>query len=298
MVSVSGATAAVYFYDYLNRRVDLASITLNATHQGSATTLYGGSAFVDVSQAAASGVIDGVSFYALRNSLTGPYSNAGYSGTITLNGVANNAVLGISPNGQAALFYFNFTTGALLTGGGIGTINSSNIVSIPTVAGLQATLTFAPSNGSLTGTMTLGSFQPTYFLIEGRRPRLVNISTRGSIGGGRSLIAGFVAVDGSKTFLIRGVGPTLASYGVTNANSDPVIKVYLGQALVATNDNWSTDVRAGEAPAVAIQVGAFPLASSSKDAAMVVTLDAGIYSVVVSSSAAEGEALVEVYEVN
>lgn len=45
--------------------------------------------------------------------------------------------------------------------------------------------------------------------------------------------------------------------------------------------------------------GAFPLATGTKDAAMLVTLEPGAYTVLVGAQGtAGGEALVEVYEVN
>ena len=47
----------------------------------------------------------------------------------------------------------------------------------------------------------------------------------------------------------------------------------------------------------ALDVGAFSLDAGSKSSALLVTLEPGIYSVVVDGNGGEGVALVEVYEV-
>ena len=79
---------------------------------------------------------------------------------------------------------------------------------------------------------------------------------------------------------------------------DPLLEIYTTGASAprALNDNWN-----GDANLVAVfnRVGAFPLpASSSRDAALVVTLSPGSYSARVAGVGnTTGEALVEIYEV-
>jgi len=95
--------------------------------------------------------------------------------------------------------------------------------------------------------------------------------------------------------LVRAVGPTLASFGVPGTLADPTLRVVDSNGVVvATNDNWDSSLSS-----VFTKVGAFPLATGSKDAALVVTLPAGVsYTVQVSGvNSVIGEALVEVYEV-
>jgi hypothetical protein len=298
-ISSGAGFASVSLYDNTRQRVDTATITLNASSQGSTTSTFGQVVSVALSSAGASGSFGGVAFSATRDPISGLYSRAVYSGTLVGGGYSLTTTLVISPSGQAELYYAD--TASSLTGGGVGTINASKIVAVPLVSGSTATLALNPNTGVASGTMTLsgsgGSGQLGFLYVEGRLPRMVNISTRGSVGNGRTLIAGFVTTHGAKIYLIRGVGPALAQYGVTNANADPVIGLYRGNTLIATNDNWSTDSRASEVPTVSAQVGAFPLISGSKDAAMLVTLEEGVYSVIVSSTAVEGDALVEIYEV-
>lgn len=131
--------------------------------------------------------------------------------------------------------------------------------------------------------------------------RLVNISSRGFIGTGDNVsIPGFiVSGDAPKKLLIRGVGPTLGSYGVPGVIADPTIAlVNAAQVTVAANDDWSTAPNLGALTAATAQVSAFPLAAGSHDAALLVTVEPGLYTVVVSGvGATTGVSLVEVYEV-
>jgi hypothetical protein len=112
------------------------------------------------------------------------------------------------------------------------------------------------------------------------------------------VIAGFViGGSGPCTVLIRAVGPTLANYGVTGVLADPKLTLYAGSTQTAENDNWSDATNASAISTAATTVGASVLASGSKDAAILVTLQPGIYSAKVSGIAnTTGVALVEVYE--
>lgn len=124
--------------------------------------------------------------------------------------------------------------------------------------------------------------------------RLVNVSVRSQAGvGNETLIVGFVlAGSGRKDILIRGVGPGLDDFGIKTTLRDPKITVYRGSDTVAENDDWSS--------AIAARIhasGAFDLRMGSKDAAMIVSLEAGPYSVHLSpASGATGEGLIEVYD--
>jgi hypothetical protein len=130
--------------------------------------------------------------------------------------------------------------------------------------------------------------------------RITNVSARMNVATGQGiLIAGFV-IEGNipQTVLIRGVGPALAPYGVTGTLPDPFVTVLSGGAILATNAGWGTGTSsAAQLSAAAVQVGAFPLPSGSKDSAILMTLQPGVYSVEVTSvSGATGVALVEVYD--
>jgi hypothetical protein len=135
--------------------------------------------------------------------------------------------------------------------------------------------------------------------------RLANVASRALTGPGQSAhVLGFV-VSGArpKAMLVRGVGPALTSFGITNALPDPSLTIFnaAGQA-VFTNNDWSAPIAgaatAAELATAATRAGAFALSANSRDAAMLVQLDPGAYTAVVSdTSGATGVSLVEVHEV-
>lgn len=133
----------------------------------------------------------------------------------------------------------------------------------------------------------------------GAGPRLANLSTRGRVSTGDNvLILGLVVRPGApRWFLIRGVGPGLSSFGVPGVLADPVLTVYRGEAVVAQNDDWGSSYFRDEIMAAATQVSAFGLATNGRDAALLLQLPAGAYTVHISGKgSATGVALGEVYE--
>ena len=136
--------------------------------------------------------------------------------------------------------------------------------------------------------------------------RLVNLSTRGDVGtGGNIMIPGIYIGPGTgtRTLLIRAAGPALTGLGVSGAVSDPAFTVVDStSSTIASNDNWSTPV--GNAPDAAAVGGAFTLAgafafqSGSLDAATIVSVGPGTYTVPASGNGgATGVCLVEVYDI-
>lgn len=130
--------------------------------------------------------------------------------------------------------------------------------------------------------------------------RLINVSARNRVGTGADiLIAGFaVTGSGAERLLIRGIGPGLEQFDISDFLADPKLEVHRietdGSAtLLTSNDDWSASLAPVFGPA-----GAFELEEGSKDAALIVMLDAG-YNYTVSVSGADGgtgEAIIEVYE--
>lgn len=124
-------------------------------------------------------------------------------------------------------------------------------------------------------------------------PRLVNLSTR-TVTGSEPLIAGFVVAGGPRRILVRAIGPTLATFGVRDALADPQLAVYAGSALHALNDDWGGGVVLTD---VFARAGAFELPAASRDAAVLLNLAPGAYTVHVTSvTAASGSVLIELYE--
>ncbi len=128
--------------------------------------------------------------------------------------------------------------------------------------------------------------------------RLANLSVRATAGaGGDALIVGFVAAGtGTRTLLLRAIGPTLAGFGVSGALADPQLMLLSGGTVVERNDNWETQAAASRVAAVGTQVGAFPLPANTADAALLSTLSAGAYTAHVVSGGGAGTALMEVYD--
>ena len=128
----------------------------------------------------------------------------------------------------------------------------------------------------------------------GAGPALVNLSIRATAGtGSDTLVTGFVVRGGVLPLLVRGVGPGLTAFGVVGPVADPRLTVFdpLGVG-VASNDDWD----AGPVRQTAIDVGAFTLSGGSKDAATLVSLATGAYTMHLGSGAAVGgQALAEIY---
>jgi hypothetical protein len=127
----------------------------------------------------------------------------------------------------------------------------------------------------------------------GLNSKLGNVSGRSFVGTGDNvLISGFIVGDvGSATVVVRALGPSLGSFGVSQPLSDPVLTIYDSNgSVIATNDNWQDGNNAidlqrnGLAPPNAL------------DSAIVLHLPAGAYTAIVSgANGATGNALVEVY---
>jgi hypothetical protein len=140
---------------------------------------------------------------------------------------------------------------------------------------------------------------------------LINTALRGNVGAGRSLIAGLVIPGtASRNLLIRAVGPGLTQLGVPGVWQDPDFQLYRGEDRIRKPglhfSNWTEGAFQNEfqlpAATAAFEtifnyVGAFPLAVGSKDAAEIVRLEPGAYTIVAAASAGDpgGEVLIEVY---
>jgi len=130
--------------------------------------------------------------------------------------------------------------------------------------------------------------------------RTVNLSTRARVGtDDRVIIGGFVVAGAAhKRMLIRAVGPALSVFGLTGALADPVLTLYSGNQVRATNDRWSSDPAATAAAAAGARVGAFALPPNSEDAALLITVAPGAYTAEVrGKGGTEGVALLEIYEI-
>lgn len=123
----------------------------------------------------------------------------------------------------------------------------------------------------------------------------LNISTRLEVGAGdQVLIGGFIiAGTGPKRVILRAIGPSLSSAGVSAPLADPFLELHASdQSLITTNDNWRDSK-----PADIEATGLAP--ASDLESALVMTLDPGSYTVIVKGKAgATGVGLIEAYDLD
>jgi len=174
------------------------------------------------------------------------------------------------------------------------------------VGSKDAAIQVTASAGNLTGSVGAtdgGSgtvLMEVYDTAPGTAPNLSNLSARGYVATGASVTAGFVVSGtGSVQVLLRGVGPALASLGVSGVLPDPALTLYQGSTILASNQGWSSAADSALVQAAAAQTGAFSLSSGSKDSAVLVTLQPGAYTLAVSGASGDaGTALAELYLVH
>lgn len=109
-------------------------------------------------------------------------------------------------------------------------------------------------------------------------------------------VVGGGGTSGDKPIVIRAVGPTLSTFGITGTLADPKLDLFSGQTIVASNDDWGS-----LAPGflrIIDQTGAFPLPSGSKDSVISnPALPSGGYTVQVSGvGGATGAVIAEIYD--
>ncbi|MEO8439892.1 MAG: aryl-sulfate sulfotransferase [Spartobacteria bacterium] len=168
----------------------------------------------------------------------------------------------------------------------------------PAEAALRTTLAPGAYTAVVTGKdISLGvGLVEVYDLSPSGNSELANISTRGMVGTDSDLlISGFIvgAID-SSTVVVRALGPSLGSAGISDFLKDPSLTVYdqNGSALV-TNDSWRDDPSALELEQNQIEP------SNDKEAATILHLPAGAYTAIAMDANGEtGIGLVEVYNLD
>jgi len=102
---------------------------------------------------------------------------------------------------------------------------------------------------------------------------LANVSTRGSVQTADNiLIGGFIILDAPLKVVLRGIGPSLAKFGVEGALADPTLELHDSNGvLVLANDNWKdaanmTDIQ---------DLGLAP--TDDLESAILITLQPGSY---------------------
>lgn len=132
--------------------------------------------------------------------------------------------------------------------------------------------------------------------------RFTNLSTRAQIGvGDQAAILGFVIPSGQyREVLLRGVGPSLATFGVAGCLGEARLDLFDSQGrAVVRSISWGTGLLRSATNADFEKVGAFSLAAGSHDAGVRIGLAPGSYTARLSGvGGTTGVGLIELYEID
>ena len=136
-----------------------------------------------------------------------------------------------------------------------------------------------------------------YDVGQGADSQLANISTRSFVLTGNNVtIAGFILGGNNNTgMVIRGLGPSLAAFGLSPVLADPTLELHDGNgATLVSNDNWGDD------PASAAELIARGLAPQDlKESALFASLPPGAFTAILAgANGGTGIGLVEIYNVH
>jgi hypothetical protein len=124
------------------------------------------------------------------------------------------------------------------------------------------------------------------------------MSTRGFVLTDDSvMIGGFVLGGGANNtaVVVRGIGPSLAQFGLTPILEDPGIELYDGNGtILISNDDWQDN------PAQAVQLVSLGLApQDAKESAVLMSLPPGAFTAILGgANGGTGIGLVELYNVH
>ena len=203
--------------------------------------------------------------------------------------VASNATDSIrifSPNGSDL-----GTLGSIGLSGPVG-LAFDRADNLYVVNSLTATIEKFSTDGGESIFATTG-FQPAFIAVQ-TSPTLVNISTRLNVLTGDNILdGGFIITGaGTKTVLIRGLGPSLGAFGIADPLADPLIELHSGTTndIIASNDNWKNNQKSEiEATGIA--------PTNDAEAALIATLNVGAYTVIErGKQSTTGVGLIEIYD--
>jgi hypothetical protein len=141
----------------------------------------------------------------------------------------------------------------------------------------------------------IGLFE-VYDLDTTAASRLANLSTRAFVGtGGNVVIAGFVLGNnsGNDRVVVRGLGPSLSAFGITNALADPTLELRdENGVLVFANNDWQDNASQSAKISAALLAPTNP-----KESAIAATLPPGLYTAILAGAqSSQGVGIVEVYD--
>ena len=174
------------------------------------------------------------------------------------------------------------------------TIQSSGLAPPdPLESAIHTTLAPGAYTAVVTGAgLTSGVGLIEVFEVDKPEAPLLNIATRGKVlTGSDVMIGGFIIQgDAPQTVIVRARGPSLTAAGVPGALEDPVLQLFSGQTVIASNDDWT----ASPDQAVIQSSGFAP--SDTREAVIRITLSPGAYTAIVTGKGgATGVGIVEVF---
>jgi hypothetical protein len=128
-------------------------------------------------------------------------------------------------------------------------------------------------------------------------PQALNIATRMRVETGSNVLIGGFIINGNatKNVAIRGIGPSLAAFGIADALADPTLELRASNgSVIFANDDWQ------ENPQQAAELANLALAPGNpKESGIAITLQPGAYTAVLAGkNEGTGVGLVEVYDTN
>ena len=149
----------------------------------------------------------------------------------------------------------------------------------------------------VSGVTGLANFE--VFEVNHPETPFTNFSTRGEVMAGNNvMIGGFIVSDAPVTVVLRGVGPSLAPYGITDAAQDPTLTVVRSsdQAVIASNDDWQS---AGSDSVAQVSATGFA-PTDPHESAVVLTLQPGAYTAIIAPKVgtAPGVGMVQLFVVH
>jgi hypothetical protein len=135
-----------------------------------------------------------------------------------------------------------------------------------------------------------------YDLDQAVLAKLANISTRAFVSTGNDIVIGgfqLAGHTGEDRILVRGIGPSLAAFGVANALANPTLELRDGNgALVIANNDWQDN------PVQAAQLTAAGLAPTNPlESGIAATLPPGPYTALLAGrNNGTGVGLLEIYD--
>jgi hypothetical protein len=194
--------------------------------------------------------------------------------------------LSVSTAGSSGLTYQWYLNGTSIAGATGSTYSLANAGA--TDAG---SYTVEISNGVATSTSSAAT------VTVNTTARLINLSTQANVGA-TALTAGFViGGSDSKNLLIRGIGPTLGTFGVPDVLSNPLLTLFNTAPVPNVTDAaWGGSAALSTAFA---SVGAFALPANSADSALLASYGQGSATANITGiGGAQGTALLEIYDMD